>query len=873
MEHVPPKPKCLSIHRWSFFLAALCVGGWLALVSGQVAAPQTQKKPPLEEEDPNPRPLRKPPREDEGELVDLAHEVERATHPELQELYRRLAHPYDLVTRPNGNTEKVKPLTVYIGPGPGATGSVVMFPYDASWKLGRAVTVRRGDIESVEYYEQIALNQVDKFLKSQFDLPVVEAAKPLTQRERLEGAEKALAAVLNFHKPTPDRYARGSPAWKDLERRLREKLLDVRLEHLHLLLGANKWEEAFTRGDHLVRFEYRTDAKVHERITRELVELVAPALKKGKFAEVHQQLLRLEKMPGSGAVLEPIRKELQARAAQKFREAEQARDRNDPVKANTLINESERLWPRLSGVREFRWQLNKDHPTLGVGVRVLPEYFSPGTAVLDSEKQAVELLFDSLLKLHDDPGRGQTYEPSLAVAAPRRDPQGWQFKLDRTAYWSTGNPVTEADVRLTVRRLSDPRSAGFSPAWANLIETPTVGSDSSEVNLALRQGFIDPFSLMTFKVLPSSGSAIARPDDLVFGKNPVGSGPYQLVEARHLPGDMQGRQVVFVASSSYHRARKPEQPYIPEIRFFHSSDPIVDFKEGRLHLLLDLPPHGVEDLQKETSGLSNLVKVRAMKNRRIYFLAVNHRVPALQNEALRRAIAHSINRNQILDDVFRKGLAGWTQLPHRPLSGPYPPDSWAAEPTYRRDPYQPELVKRELLPKVKEALGEVKLTLKYPGGDGGDPLVKRACEMIQAQVRTTTGVELELEALPPRDLHREVTVQTNYDLAYFSYDYPSEAYWIWPLFNNIADPSRRNYLGYQNDGALDQDCQRSMIYREFGKVQEYTHSIHKQIYQKMPFIPLWQLDTFIAIHKDLTPTYIDPLWIFTDAAQWKLEKR
>jgi hypothetical protein len=64
-----------------------------------------------------------------------------------------------------------------------------------------------------------------------------------------------------------------------------------------------------------------------------------------------------------------------------------------------------------------------------------------------------------------------------------------------------------------------------------------------------------------------------------------------------------------------------------------------------------------------------------------------------------------------------------------------------------------------------------------------------------------------------------------------------------------------------------------MSYREFTRVQEHTHSIHKQIYRKMPFIPLWQLDTFIAVHKDLKPVHIDPLLIFTDVEQWKLEKK
>jgi ABC-type oligopeptide transport system substrate-binding subunit len=876
MDHFLSFPNNASFGRWSCLAAMLVLGGWLAL--SQAAPRQTgQKSPPLEEEDPNPKPLRKPPRVEE--LADLAHEVERATHPELQELYRRLAYPHDVVTKRNGVTLTVAPLMVFIE---STTSNVAMKPYDDKWKLGDSITVRPSDIASVDYYEQIALTQVGRFLRGQLLPPGAEAAKSLTRRERLEGAEKALAAVLNFNKPTPDRYGRGSRSWQEWEQKLRAKLLDVRLESLHLLISANDWEEAFKRSDHLVHFEYKTDADVHRKIAKELAGLITKAVNERKYEEVHKRLLLLEDFPDSGQATEPISKGLRERADQKFRDAERAKERNDPVLANTLLNDAVRLWPRMSGLHEFRLQLNKEHPTLGVGVHELPEYFLPGTAVIDSEKQANELLYDSLVKLRDEPKDGQSYEPGVAVAMPRRTSQGYTFQLDRTAYWSAGksmnaadeqleNRVTEADVRQTIRRLSTPGWPGFAPAWADLVSVSTGSQESDQVSLTLKQGFIDPLALMTFKILPAS-VAMTNPADPRFGKNPVGSGPYQLVNAQRRGADAeQASAVVFVANSGYHRLGKPDQPYIPEIRFFKSLDPVVDFKERRLHLLLDPSPDQIANLQKEQSGLTSEVKIQSLKNRRIYFLAVNHRSQALRNEAVRRAIAHAINRNLILDKVFRDGLPMGTEKPHRPLSGPFPPDSWAAEPSYPGDPYKPELVKQELAPKVKESLGDVKLTLKYPAGN---PLVKRACVMIHDQVLETAGIDIELEECRPRDLHRDVEVLNQYDLAYYSFDYASEAYWIWPLFHQGSSDSRsRNYLGYQNDGALEEDCQKAMSHREFALVQEYQRSIYRQIYRKMPFIPLWQLDTFIAVHRDLKPVHIDPLTIFTDVEQWKLEKQ
>jgi hypothetical protein len=41
----------------------------------------------------------------------------------------------------------------------------------------------------------------------------------------------------------------------------------------------------------------------------------------------------------------------------------------------------------------------------------------------------------------------------------------------------------------------------------------------------------------------------------------------------------------------------------------------------------------------------------------------------------------------------------------------------------------------------------------------------------------------------------------------------------------------------------------------------------------MPLIPLWQLDTHMTIHNDLKVSHLDPLLVFTNVEQWKLEKK
>jgi ABC-type oligopeptide transport system substrate-binding subunit len=167
------------------------------------------------------------------------------------------------------------------------------------------------------------------------------------------------------------------------------------------------------------------------------------------------------------------------------------------------------------------------------------------------------------------------------------------------------------------------------------------------------------------------------------------------------------------------------------------------------------------------------------------------------------------------------------------------------------------------------------LTLKYPTGD---PRVEQACHDLAAQfgqLGQSVGwpVRVRPVGLPPRELSRAVE-QHDYQLAYCHLDYASEAYWLWPLFDSRPEALAKggsNFLGYE-DAALEGLFRAAMSRRDFGEVRKKTHAIHARLNAQMPLIPLWQLDTHIALHADLRPTHLDPLRLFDDVAAWKLAK-
>jgi ABC-type oligopeptide transport system substrate-binding subunit len=262
--------------------------------------------------------------------------------------------------------------------------------------------------------------------------------------------------------------------------------------------------------------------------------------------------------------------------------------------------------------------------------------------------------------------------------------------------------------------------------------------------------------------------------------------------------------------------------------------------------------------------------VGPLPTRRIYFLAINCRKPALRDSAeLRRAIAYAIPRETLLNDHFR---AAKGDPSCRALNGPFPAGSWAADPNAgsldRTDRAKLMIGKEDVQAQLRR-LGV--LTLKYPNDDRR--LVGAMRDLCKA-VSDTLGINVQPEPVEPPTLHHQVEETHNYDLAYYYYDYPSESYWLWPLFSNPRgkETGLANYLGYENDGNLERHLRDAMLHRDPAQVRDIQRTIHLYLQERMPFIPLWQLDARLAIRGDVEPVPFDPLRIFSDIDQWRRQR-
>jgi len=344
-----------------------------------------------------------------------------------------------------------------------------------------------------------------------------------------------------------------------------------------------------------------------------------------------------------------------------------------------------------------------------------------------------------------------------------------------------------------------------------------------------------------------------------FNAKPCGTGPYQWAEATP-------EYVRFTANPQY---RFPGLPKIREINFYHlDSLAAVDrFLKNEIDLIYGIRPEGINQLDAQSKSRM----VHTLRTPSITFLAPNYRHAALRNKDLRLAIAHAINRESILKQYFRPNRAADA---HAVLNGPFPVNTWPFNP---KTPLYSLPKAASHVQLAKTALTTIpELVLVFPGAD---PNTVAACKQIETDLEAV-GLQIRLEPVSTAQFYKQVKVDHSFDLAYWRHDFADETYRLWPLFDlGAVAKGGDNFMGFQQEEEKQDPNAPSLVTmftelrnrKQFVEVQRKAHDIHDHIHKLAIIIPLWQLDTYIAVSDRLEYQNLDPLSLFRDAQHWTLK--
>jgi hypothetical protein len=860
-------------------------------------ADEPKKAPPkkvVEEEEGKSKPPKKVVEEEEAkggrafkpltgnDTIDLSAELQATRHPELVPFFNAIVHPHDRLQHREDGWLNAMPVPIFIGDRPNREP----FSYKLMERDGKPNRIgygaARDQVLQAQHYEQIILDRCRDLLSKKLERKTSDPSF-LSRIEQYVVVEKAILAGLKFHDSARERGIRKGTGWDKVKSDLNAMLLEALLEQLGARTDAAKTKAELNQAADLaarIAETFPNDKRAQISVVLWRMNRTVEALAgdrdevyiqaRDKFVAMERQYSRIGETADS---LKPLREQLEQRAKLLLDRAKQvAANEDGRAMALRLLENASRIWPDTPGLQDYQLELSRAFRLLTVGVRSLPERMSPFAARTDSDRWATELIFESLVQSVPDARVGLGYRAVLADRLPRLIPLGREFRLAKGTSWTgkgAAGEVTTTDVRDTLIFLKE--NKGLRAAEGiELLDRPQL-EDPTRLPLRLEHGYIDPLSLMTFKVIPMGWLREKKllPTDEGFAQQPIGSGPF-IAMGRKIEDNKE--YAVFRSNPAYsRRTGRIGMPRIQEIRFVVSpADPTADLQAGKLDLILDPPTETVTALRNPDKNLSREITDVALPSRRIWILAMNHRKVELggdEGKPLRRALGHAIDRKKALDAVFRAGTSY-----HRELSGPFPPETWAC-------PTNPEPTPLFSVDRAqtfaKQAKGApFRLTLKH----STDPRSVKACAEIKQQVDALAlSIELVLTPMPEAELFKAVWIDHDYELAYIPLDYSSYMFWLGGIFDPEArGRGDRNFLGYDPDPTYLKMLQDVRSRRDFSEVRKYTHLLHHSFAERMPFVPLWQLDTHAIVSQKLVTVpvaaQLDPLTVFDQSELWRLER-
>ena len=252
-------------------------------------------------------------------------------------------------------------------------------------------------------------------------------------------------------------------------------------------------------------------------------------------------------------------------------------------------------------------------------------------------------LFASLVQF-DDRFQPRPYLAERWDITP--DGRTYTFFLVKNATFHDGKPVTSADVKFSIETVKAHHPFGVAMHRAlEAVETP----DPHTVVIRLSHpypAFMSTLAPLLMPVLPrhvfGDGDIRKHPANV----KPVGSGPFRFVEWQ------RGRHLIL---ERYDKFFVPGKPYLDRIVFEFIQDPaarFAAFETGSIHLM----PYSY-------AGVANLKRVETMPQMAVttrgyeaigplIWLEINLRKKELSDVRVRQALAHAIDKNVILNDIY-----------------------------------------------------------------------------------------------------------------------------------------------------------------------------------------------------------------------------
>ena len=346
------------------------------------------------------------------------------------------------------------------------------------------------------------------------------------------------------------------------------------------------------------------------------------------------------------------------------------------------------------------------------------------------------LIFDALVK------KDEHYElrPWLATSWEQPDALTWVFHLRDGVRFQDGRPLEAADVAYTIDSLID-----GSLVTAKSGSFAAVARSETRDRLTVVVHMKRPDAGLLFNVSDGLFGVVPRRSGKDLGLHPVGSGPFEFVSA------VQDKEVVLERNHEYWAgmaAAPVEGRRIERVRFEVVPDAItsaLELQKGSADIASNVV---TLDMVHTLESRPNL-GVESGPGSPVVYMTFNVTDPLLKDRRVRQAVACAIDRQAIVDAIWR----GQARLTNTLL----PAGHWAAASDAELAHYPHDVARAERLlqeagfPAGKDGV-RLRLTLKT----STDETTRLMAAVLQQQMRAA-GIRLEIRSAEFGTFYSDVT--------------------------------------------------------------------------------------------------------------------
>jgi peptide/nickel transport system substrate-binding protein len=431
------------------------------------------------------------------------------------------------------------------------------------------------------------------------------------------------------------------------------------------------------------------------------------------------------------------------------------------------------------------------------------------------------LIFDALVK------KDEHYEmqPWLATSWEQPDALTWVFHLRDGVRFHDGRPLEAADVVYTIESLIDGAVGNLVTAKSGSFATVERAEAKDRLTVVVHMK--RPDAGLLFNVSDGLFGVVPRGSGKDFGLHPVGSGPFQFVSA------VQDKEVILARDDEYWGgvpSAPPGRHRIERVRFEVVPDAItsaLELQKGSADIASNVV---TLDMVHALESRPNL-KVESGPGSPVVYMTFNVSDPLLKDKRVRLAVACAIDRQAIVDAIWR----GQARLANTLL----PVGHWAAASDAELAQYPHDVARAQRLleaagfPPGKDGV-RLRLTMKT----STDETTRLMAAVLQQQMRAA-GIALEIRSAEFGTFYSDVTrgafeiyalrwIGSNEDPDIFRYAYATGSF-------PPKGGNRGRYSNVRVDALLAEaaaSSDRAVRKADYLEVQ-------KILAEELPAIPLW----------------------------------